>query len=422
MNGEFIMPMRAKSIEMTKKQQTILEKLSKGTHTELNLKIRASIILIAYDGMSNTDIATKYEINRRTVQIWRERWSTSFTETVLIETEQPQNLKKQVRFVLGDNYRSGRKSLFTQEQKAKIISLSLQTPDSVGVPISNWTSSSLARKSIELKIVEKISARQVGRFLKTMDIKVHQYKGWLNSKDKIEHPEEFEEEVDEICYVYTESKNLEKKGFKIVATDEKTGIQAIEHAHCVLPVRPGQVEKYEQEYKRHGTSGLIASRNILTGEIIAPLIRPTRTELDFVEHIRNVIALDSKSEYILIMDQLNTHKSESFVKFIAEQCGIDKETLGIKGEKGILKSMETRKAFLSDKTHRIRVVYTPRHCSWLNQIEIWFSILTRQLLNRRYSFKSVTELEEKIAQYIEYYNKHLAKPFKWTYAGKLLQA
>jgi transposase len=254
-----------------------------------------------------------------------------------------------------------------------------------------------------------------------MDIKVHQYKGWLISKDKINKPEEFKQQTKVVCEIYKNAQHLEEKGTHVLCVDEKTGIQAIEHLNLSLPIKPGQVEKCEQEYKRHGTSGLIASRNVATGEIIAPLIQPTRTEIDFVEHLKNVIEVDPKAEYILVMDQLNTHKSESLVNFVAEQCNINKETLGIKGKSGILKSTNTRAEFLKDETHRIRIIYTPKHSSWLNQIEIWFSILTRRLLNRRYSFKSAKMLEEKILQFIEYYNISMAKPFKWTYAGKLLQ-
>jgi transposase len=124
------------------------------------------------------------------------------------------------------------------------------------------------------------------------------------------------------------------------------------------------------------------------------------------------------------MDQLNTHKSESLVRFVIDKCNldIDEKTLGKKGSSGILKSMETRSHFLSNPEHNIYIVYTPKHASWLNQIEIWFSIIKRHLLNRRASFKSVKELEDKIKEYIIYYNENLAKPFIWNYTGKILKA
>lgn len=207
----------------------------------------------------------------------------------------------------------------------------------------------------------------------------------------------------------------------MLCVDEKTGIQATGHKHPSKPMRIGEVEKIEQEYVRNGTTGIIASRDVATGEIVAPLIQPTRTETDFVEHIKGVIDLSPDSAYILVMDQLNTHKSESLVRFIAQRCGIDETELGVKDKSGILKDMDTRAAFLTDKSHNIRIVYTPKHSSWLNQIEIWFSIITRRFLNKRASFKSVEQLENGIRRFIEFYNMHMAKPFKWTYAGKLLR-
>ena len=121
------------------------------------------------------------------------------------------------------------------------------------------------------------------------------------------------------------------------------------------------------------------------------------------------------------MDNLNIHFSESLVRFVAKIEGIDEATLGVKGKRGILKNMKSRCEFLTDKSHQIVFVYTPKHCSWLNQIECWFSIITRNLLNKRASFKSVEELELKIWEYINFYNQFLKKPFAWNFAGKLLK-
>jgi len=226
-----------------------------------------------------------------------------------------------------------------------------------------------------------------------------------------------------VCRLYKEAPLLEAQGIHVYSTDEKTGIQALEHAHEAEPAKPEQVERVEQEYHRRGTSGLIASRRVHDGQIVAPLIQPTRTEADFEQHIRGVIAQDPQAGYRFIVDNLNTHQSEALVRMVIEleELDIDPQTLGKKDKRGILENMQTRSAFLSDPAHRIQFIYTPAHASWLNQVECWFSVLTRRLLNKRSSFESVEQLEKRIADWIAYYNLHLAKTYNWKYEGKLLQ-
>lgn len=174
----------------------------------------------------------------------------------------------------------------------------------------------------------------------------------------------------------------------------------------------------EFEYKRHGTLCLIANFDVVTGKALAPTIGPTRTEEDFVAHIAQTVDLDADAPWTFVMDQLNTHKSEGLVRFVADRCGID-DDLGVKGKRGILKTMKSRKQFLEAADHRIRFVYTPRHASWLNQVEIWFSILSRRALKRA-SFDSIEALKKRLTDFIDYFNAVLAKPFRWTYTGKPL--
>lgn len=206
----------------------------------------------------------------------------------------------------------------------------------------------------------------------------------------------------------------------LVSTDEKTGIQATERKHKTRPMIEGHVERREFEYIRHGTQALIASFSVATGKIIASSVGPTRTENDFAGHIETVLASDPKAGWIFVVDQLNTHKSEALVKMVAQHCGLETE-LGVKGKSGILRSMPSRAAFLSDERHRIRFVYTPKHTSWLNQIEIWFSILVRKLLKRG-NFASTEALKARIEAFILYFNRTMARAFKWTYKGRPLQA
>jgi transposase len=221
-----------------------------------------------------------------------------------------------------------------------------------------------------------------------------------------------------VCTAYAEAEARHAAGGHTVSIDEKTGIQALERVHPALPLRPGRIERLEFEYARHGTQCLIANFEVATGQVITPTVGPTRTEADFAAHVAQTIALDPTAEWILIMDQLNTHQSEALVRLVATACGITVD-LGVKGESGILESMASRKGFLEDPDHRIRVLYTPKHNSWLNQIEIWFGILARRVL-RRGTFTSTTELRNCILAFIAYFNATLAKPFKWTYKGRPL--
>ncbi|HEY9299369.1 MAG TPA: transposase [Phormidium sp.] len=157
------------------------------------------------------------------------------------------------------------------------------------------------------------------------------------------------------------------------------------------------------------------THEIAIGKAIAPTIVPTRKEYDFANHIANTIETDRDGKWIFLVDQLNIHKSASLVRLVAACCQIDTD-LGIKEQQGILKSMDSRAAFLSDTTHRIHFVYIPKHTSWLNQIECWFSILVRRLL-RRASFTSTTELSARILEFIDYFNRIMSKPFRGKYKG-----
>lgn len=250
------------------------------------------------------------------------------------------------------------------------------------------------------------------------DIKPHRSKYWLNPN--IDNREEFINDVNEVCATYKKASEINDKHIHIISTDEMTGIQALEHKYPAHQTLPGRIEQIEFEYIRHGTTTLIANFDVRTGSILKPILNQTRNENDFKENISQLVETDPNGEWIFLADQLNTHKSESLVKFVAEQCNI-KIDLGIKGKSGILKSVKTRKKFLADKTHRIRFVYTPKHSSWLNQIEIWFGIISRKLLNHRSSFKSIEDLKTKILNFIEYYNS-TSKPFRWTYKGMVLQS
>jgi transposase len=224
-----------------------------------------------------------------------------------------------------------------------------------------------------------------------------------------------------VCACYQDAPTLyQYHDTHTISVDEMTGIQALERTAATLPMKPGRGEKREFEYKRHGTVTLIGNFHVVTGEMIAPTLGPTRTEEDFVGHITRTIEPGPGARYVFVLDNLNIHASAGLVEKVAELCGIE-ECLGKKGKRGVLQSQKTRQEFLSDVSHRIRFVYTPKHSSWLNQIEIVFGIVMRKVI-RRGSFTSTGDLKDKMLAFLEYFNKVFAAPFNWTYTGRPLQA
>lgn len=412
--------MDTKIVNLTEIQRNFLEQTVRKTTTPQRLVHRSQIILNLDNGLSMRKTALKMNTDKKTVEKWVKRWCCAQSE--LLETERSEDLNykdylARMVSILNDAPRSGAPPTFTPEQIVMIIDIACESIDDSDLPVSRWTHQDIAGEAIRRGIVESISPATIGRFLNEARIKPHKSVYWLNTKEK--DPQKFEMEAGCVCDIYNQAQELSQQGIHVISNDEKTGIQALEREHKTHPCGPdGKPQRVEHNYIRHGTVCLIANFDVPTGQVIAPTIGPTRTEEDYVNHIMQTVETDPEGKWIFIVDQLNTHKSESLVRYVASQCGVDSD-LGIKGQKGILKSMETRKEFLSDPSHRIRFVYTPKHSSWLNQVEIWFSFLSRRLIKFG-NFFSTEHLKYRIERFIDFFNKTMAKPFKWTYRGRPL--
>ena len=212
------------------------------------------------------------------------------------------------------------------------------------------------------------------------------------------------------------------RGERIASTDELTGVQPLERAAPDLPPRPGHVARREYEYVRHSTPAFMINFNVATGQAVSPSAGPTRTEQDFAAHIRQTVGSDpAATRWHFVVDNLHTHRSDALLRYVAEVEGLPAVSLGVKEKMGLLKSLVMRAAFLADPSHCIFFHYTPKHRSWLNQVEIWLSILVRKLL-RRGTFTSTEDLRQQVLAFIANFNRTMAKPFKWTYQGKPLHA
>lgn len=246
-------------------------------------------------------------------------------------------------------------------------------------------------------------------------MKPHKVRQWLNPKCSAE---ELAAGSQRICEVYKEAPALQQQGIKTLSVDEKTGIQALQRNAPDLPLQAGKPEKHEVEYTRHGTQCLIANWDVVEGKCVNATIGDTRTEADFKQHIQQTVeAAEQTTKFRFVVDNLNTHCSEALVKYVAGFENTTPEALGIKGQTGILKNKFTRTEYLQNTAHKISFIYTPKHCSWLNQIEIFFGILHKKLIKRGH-FSSKEDLKEKLNKFIDYFNQTMAKPFKWTYGGK----
>jgi len=408
---------KAAKIQLTTRMHDILGQIATSRNDSKAVAGRAKMILLAFQRKKNETIADQLGCSSKTVGIWRRRWRDSFDALLAMQFNESQAaFRRAIIECLSDAPRSGSPGKFTPEQIVGMIGVACEPPENSDRPVTSWTGSELAEESQKRGLVESISASHVNRILREVDLKPHRSQYWCNTTEK--DPELFKQQVEIVCQTYLDAPLLYNQfNTHTVCVDEMTSLQANERcAETKLP-RPGQTAKEEFQYTRHGTVCVTGNWHVVRGQILAPTIAETRNNHDFAKHIEQTIATDPEANWVFVVDNLNTHYGEPLVQMVAKELAIEPATLGAVKKDGVLKSMATRREFLSDKSHRIRFVYIPKHSSWLNQIEIIFGIINRRVM-RRGSFTSKLDLVAKLKRFMTYFNETIAKPMNWTYTGR----
>jgi hypothetical protein len=296
---------------------------------------------------------------------------------------------------------------FPPSERVTVMAIATRKPAAARCPATRWSVDDIAATLGTQTALPVLSRSTIWRILDDADLKPHRSVYWLNSHDPA-----FEAKAHAICELYVQALRFAQDGRLVICTDEKTGMQILQRKYPTQRMQPGQPEKREQEYIRHGTRALLASFVVPTGQVVWNL-SPTRTSVDFAAHLVNVVAqLPDMQRYDWVVDNLNTHWSLDVCRLVAAWCALPFDPQG-------LQCGAQRRAFLSDPTQRHVLHFTPTHGSWLNQVELWFSVLARRFLKRG-DFCGVEDFTTQLDTYLEVYNTHQAHPYRWTYTGQPL--
>ena len=296
---------------------------------------------------------------------------------------------------------------FPPSEQVDVLSVATAQPADYHCRATRWSLDDMLTVLRQHHRCWLMSRSSLWRILEEADLKPHRSVYWLNS-----HAPALEAKARDICQLYVNALRFYEEGRLVICTDEKTGMQMLQRKYPTQPAQPGKPEKREQEYIRHGVRVLIASFVVPTGQLVWNL-GTTRTSEDFAAHLANVVRqLPDMHRYDWVVDNLNTHWSLAVCRLVAPWCNIPC------APKMLRRGVE-RRAFLSDPTHQHVFHFTPKHGSWLNQVELWFSVLARRFLKRG-DFCSPHDFATRLLDYLDVYNTHHAHPYRWTYTGQPL--
>ncbi len=287
------------------------------------------------------------------------------------------------------------------------MTIATSEPADYDNPATRWSLNDIAATILNDAYHEAMSRSTIWRILEEADLKPHKSVYWLNS-----HDPDFDAIAREIGQLYVQAPAFYQQGRLIISSDEKTGMQILQRKYPTQPLEPGKPEKREHEYIRHGTRALIASFAVPTGEVVWNLGQ-TRTSQDFAAHIDHVAThFREMQRFDWVLDNLNTHWSLDVCRVVAELSEVPFVPKD-------LKTGTQRRLFLTDPSHKHVFHFTPKHGSWLNQVELWFSVLSRRFLKRG-DFASAAEFEDRLLAFLNDYNSHYCHPYRWTYTGEPL--
>jgi len=274
-------------------------------------------------------------------------------------------------------------------------------------PDTAWSLDNLAFEILREAHHRDMSRSTIGRILSEADLQPHRSQYWLNS-----HDPDFDAKAKTICQLYLDAPRFHEQGRLVLSSDEKTGMQILQRKYPTRLACPGHIEKREFEYIRHGTRALLATFCVPTGQVVWNL-EPTRTSVDWVRHLEHVATqFPLMKRFDWVVDNLNTHWSGEVCRWVAQRSGIAFHARS-------LQTGRERREFLKDPAHKHVFHFTPIHGSWLNQVELFFSVLSRRFLKRG-DFASAAEFEERIQKWLTIYNRDHAHPYRWTYTGEPL--